>query len=142
MKSIFTTIAFSFVMALCLGTSALAVPPVTDNDVKTELTGLSLNDLVNITPQQYTELTGNKLSFTQAVSLKVAQRKIKRANNGQDPIEDDKVLMIILAILIPPVAIYLLYDIGSEFWVNLLLTFLCYVPGLIHALVLVSRKFE
>lgn len=142
MKSIFTTIAFSLVMALCLGTSAFAVPPVSETTSNSELSAISFNDLVNMTPQQYTELTGEKLSFTQVVALKYTQHKLKKASNGQDPIEDDKVLMILLAIIIPPVAVYLLHDIGQEFWVNIILTLLCGLPGMIHALILVSKRFK
>lgn len=52
--------------------------------------------------------------------------------------ETDKVLLVILAILIPPLAMYL-YE-GS--WtkrctVNLILTLLCGLPGMIHALVVI-----
>ena len=141
MKSIFTTIAFSVVMAFCLGSTAFAVPPVSETTAKTELSGISYDELVNITPQQFTELTGQKLSFVQVATLKYAQNKLKKS--GKDPIGDDKVLMILLAILIPPVAVYLLHDdITKDFWVNIILTLLCGLPGMIHALILVSKRFK
>jgi uncharacterized membrane protein YqaE (UPF0057 family) len=49
-------------------------------------------------------------------------------------------LKIILAIFLPPVAAFLEVGIGLHFWVNILLTLLGVVPGMIHALWLVARK--
>ncbi|MBX2984848.1 MAG: YqaE/Pmp3 family membrane protein [Bacteroidia bacterium] len=53
----------------------------------------------------------------------------------------DPVLLIILAIFIPPVAVFL-YDNGvtSRFWLNLILTILGWVPGAIHALIVVTGQ--
>ncbi len=48
-----------------------------------------------------------------------------------------RVLEILLAILIPPLAVALKFGITREFWINLLLTILGYLPGMIHALILV-----
>ena len=50
------------------------------------------------------------------------------------------ILYVILAILIPPLAVGLLVGITNEFWLNLLLTILFYIPGLIHALYIVFRE--
>ncbi|CAM8927355.1 unnamed protein product [Rhodiola kirilowii] len=41
---------------------------------------------------------------------------------------------VILAILLPPVGVFLRYGIGVEFWICLLLTILGYLPGIIYAL--------
>jgi len=49
-------------------------------------------------------------------------------------------LKIILAIFLPPVAAFLQVGIGLHFWVNILLTILGVVPGMIHALWLIARK--
>jgi uncharacterized membrane protein YqaE (UPF0057 family) len=47
------------------------------------------------------------------------------------------ILKVILAIIFPPVAAFLQVGLGMHFWLNILLTLLGYVPGLIHALWLV-----
>jgi uncharacterized membrane protein YqaE (UPF0057 family) len=47
---------------------------------------------------------------------------------------------VILAILIPPLAVYLRAGAERAFWLNVLLTFLFYVPGLLHALRVSQRK--
>ncbi|WRX11820.1 Proteolipid membrane potential modulator - like 3 [Theobroma cacao] len=43
-------------------------------------------------------------------------------------------LEVILAILIPPVGVFLRYGCGVEFWIDLLLTILGYIPGIIYAI--------
>ncbi|MCA1798947.1 MAG: YqaE/Pmp3 family membrane protein [Xanthomonadaceae bacterium] len=43
-------------------------------------------------------------------------------------------LKIILAILLPPVGVFLEVGLTAHFWLNLLLTLLGYIPGIIHAL--------
>lgn len=44
------------------------------------------------------------------------------------------VLRIIAAILLPPLGVFLQVGIGFHFWLNIVLTILGYVPGIIHAL--------
>ncbi|HEX8923631.1 MAG TPA: YqaE/Pmp3 family membrane protein [Patescibacteria group bacterium] len=43
-------------------------------------------------------------------------------------------LLILLAIVLPPAAVFLKVGITIQFWINLILTILGYVPGIIHAL--------
>ena len=52
------------------------------------------------------------------------------------------ILRIILAIFLPPVAAFLTVGLGLQFWLNLILTLIFFVPGMIHALWLVVRKAE
>ncbi|KAM7492128.1 hypothetical protein LguiA_035049 [Lonicera macranthoides] len=49
---------------------------------------------------------------------------------------------VILAIILPPLGVFLHYGCGVDFWIDLLLTFLGYVPGIIYALcvILVNLK--
>ena len=52
------------------------------------------------------------------------------------------ILRIVLAIFLPPVAAFLTVGIGLHFWLNLILTLLFFIPGVIHALWLVVKKAE
>ncbi|MBD1834199.1 MULTISPECIES: YqaE/Pmp3 family membrane protein [Cyanophyceae] len=47
---------------------------------------------------------------------------------------------ILIAIFIPPLGVFLQVGIGTDFWINLVLTFLGYVPGIIHAIWVIVRK--
>ncbi|HOQ05076.1 MAG TPA: YqaE/Pmp3 family membrane protein [Anaerohalosphaeraceae bacterium] len=50
------------------------------------------------------------------------------------------VLKIILAIVLPPVAAFLQVGLGMHFWLNIVLTILGGLPGMIHALWLVATN--
>jgi uncharacterized membrane protein YqaE (UPF0057 family) len=50
------------------------------------------------------------------------------------------VLKIILAIILPPAAAFLQVKLTTHFWLNIVLTLLGGVPGMIHALWLVLTK--
>jgi len=49
-----------------------------------------------------------------------------------------KLLKIILAIFLPPVAAFMQVGVGLHFWLNILLTICGGLPGMIHALWLVA----
>lgn len=41
---------------------------------------------------------------------------------------------IIASVIIPPVGVFLKVGFGLHFWLNILLTILGYIPGLVHAI--------
>ncbi len=47
---------------------------------------------------------------------------------------------IILAILLPPLGVFLQVGIGLQFWINILLTLFGYIPGIIHAIWIIARR--
>ncbi len=47
------------------------------------------------------------------------------------------VLKVILAILLPPVAAFLQVGLSLHFWINIVLTLIGWIPGVIHALYLI-----
>jgi uncharacterized membrane protein YqaE (UPF0057 family) len=47
---------------------------------------------------------------------------------------------ILLAILLPPVGVFLQVGLGTHFWINILLTLLGYVPGIVHAVWIIARR--
>lgn len=50
------------------------------------------------------------------------------------------IIRIILAILLPPVGVFLQVGIGLQFWINIVLTILGYIPGIIHAIWIIARR--
>jgi uncharacterized membrane protein YqaE (UPF0057 family) len=50
------------------------------------------------------------------------------------------VLRILIAILLPPLGVFLQVGIGLHFWLNILLTLFGYIPGIIHAIWVIVRK--
>ena len=50
------------------------------------------------------------------------------------------ILRILLAILLPPLGVFLQVGIGLQFWLNILLTLLGYIPGIIHAIYIIVKR--
>ena len=49
-------------------------------------------------------------------------------------------LRIIIAILLPPLGVFLQVGIGGAFWLNILLTLFGYIPGIVHAVWVIAKK--
>jgi uncharacterized membrane protein YqaE (UPF0057 family) len=49
-------------------------------------------------------------------------------------------LRILLAILLPPVGVLFTVGLGWAFWINILLTLLGYIPGIVHAVWIIARR--
>ena len=49
-------------------------------------------------------------------------------------------IRIILAIILPPLGVFLQVGIGAQFWLNILLTLLGYIPGIVHAVWIIARR--
>jgi uncharacterized membrane protein YqaE (UPF0057 family) len=49
-------------------------------------------------------------------------------------------IRILLAILLPPLGVFLQVGIGVQFWLNILLTLLGYIPGIIHAVWIIAKR--
>ncbi|CAA6679048.1 MULTISPECIES: YqaE/Pmp3 family membrane protein [unclassified Lentimonas] len=50
---------------------------------------------------------------------------------------DNKILLIILSILLPPLAVYLKSGAGKSLVINIILCIFFWVPAIIHALIVV-----
>ena len=48
-------------------------------------------------------------------------------------------LRIIFAILLPPLGVFMTVGIGGAFWLNILLTILGFIPGIIHAVWVIAK---
>ena len=52
---------------------------------------------------------------------------------------DNKLVLIILSIFLPPLAVFLKKGAGKDLIINIVLCFLFFVPAIIHALWLVTK---
>lgn len=60
------------------------------------------------------------------------------ARTGDSVVGD--VIKLIIAFFIPPVAVLLEVGLGKHFWLNLILTLIFFVPGVIHAMYIVATR--
>lgn len=49
------------------------------------------------------------------------------------------IIRIILAIIVPPIGVFMQVGFRAPFFINILLTLLGYVPGIIHALYVIIK---
>lgn len=90
------------------------------------------------------EVVDNALSEFKSLSRKERKSRITEAKKAlkdfkkSGDADTNTILLCILAILLPPLAVYLKEgEINSKFWISLLLTLLFWLPGVIYALLVV-----
>lgn len=53
--------------------------------------------------------------------------------------DTNKLLLIIIAIFLPPVAVFLKSGVGKDLIINIILCLCFYIPGILHALWVVTK---
>ena len=157
-RSLFTAVAFSIVLSSFAFTNASFVLPKENLVPKTwvsqyenvpelktlspEMIKLGVDGFLSLTPAKYKKLTGQRLGLKKSIELKAAQKFLKKKMAADEKIS--KGLYVVLAILgLGWVALGVLSDwSGNDWWVNLILTLLCWLPGLIHALVKMKDYYK
>ena len=146
MKRILLFVLFALCMqGLAVAATDLKTPTVGEKfGQMSELQGLSpemmqlgLEKFTKITPAQYREMTGKKLGLKNTVALKMAQHKVKKQMKQADGSGISSGVYVLLAIFgLGWLAMGLLSDWeGNDWIINLVLSLLCWLPGLIHALI-------
>ena len=51
-----------------------------------------------------------------------------------------EIIRIIFALLLPPVGVFLQVGFSGAFFLNILLTLLGYIPGIIHAVWIIAKR--
>jgi uncharacterized membrane protein YqaE (UPF0057 family) len=78
------------------------------------------------------------------------QRHVDSAEHGRrrptgrrlclEPRRAVDLIRIVLAILLPPLGVFLQVGLGGQFWLNILLTLLGCIPGIVHAVWIIARR--
>ncbi|EDU42912.1 plasma membrane proteolipid 3 [Pyrenophora tritici-repentis] len=55
------------------------------------------------------------------------------------PFTASDICKIILAIVLPPLGVFLERGCGADLLINILLTILAYIPGIVHALYIILK---
>jgi uncharacterized membrane protein YqaE (UPF0057 family) len=113
-----------------------------------EIAKMGIEKFLTMTPSDYKEITGQKLGIKKSIQLKIAQKQLKKQlqkdelRTGGDGIT--KGLYILMAIFgIAWIAMGVKSDwSGSDWIVNILLTVLCWLPGVIHALIKMKDYYK
>jgi uncharacterized membrane protein YqaE (UPF0057 family) len=123
--------------------SAVSANPMETNS-KSLLASVNQNQTI---PVAFTK--NSKQSKTNSVAVNIVNRSVAKfskrlsntfaSHNSMVSASDDQLLLILLAIFIPPLAVYLSAGLGTEFWIDLLLTCLFWLPGVIYAFIVILR---
>lgn len=100
------------------------------------LPNMNLEAFLDLTPNKYREITGEKLGIKRTLQLKAAQRIVKKhAKGGSDDLP--KGLYIVGSILgFSWILMGVMDDWqGNNWWVSLLLFALCWLPGVIYSFI-------
>lgn len=69
------------------------------------------------------------------VKAQTENAQTMQSDKAKPASDEETILLVILAFILPPLAVYLKYnDTGTPFIVNIILTLLFWFPGVIHAL--------
>jgi uncharacterized membrane protein YqaE (UPF0057 family) len=124
-KFILPVFTFAFLMLLAFSGTA-SVPVVTPEET-----------IRQEAMKEWNSLSGKqKRERYKAVKQEIKKYKKEKRKNGAA--DTDTLLLVILAILLPPLAIYLHQgEINNKFWIGLILTLLGWLPGIIYALIVI-----
>lgn len=130
-KSVYTLIIVALTSISQSTTMAAILPPASSTDHKT---AVAVNEAIS----EFNNLS--KTEKKERVSkVKAAVQQYKNNLKNGEHIDDNKLLAIIFAILIPPVGVVLHENkVTTKFWISLLLTFIFWLPGMIYSLLVVT----
>lgn len=82
--------------------------------------------------------TAPQLTRAERKSMRKTVRKSVREQLGSAA-GVGKIALIIIAIILPPLAMFLYDGLSNRFWISLLLTLLFYFPGLIYTIFIIAK---
>ncbi len=103
---------------------------------------LNMDSFLDLSPKKYREITGERLGIKGSLALKAAQKQVKKMKKGRA--EDIPKGLYILAVILGWgfLVMGLMDDWeGNNWWVNLILVVLCWLPGVIHGLVKMKEYY-
>jgi hypothetical protein len=120
----FALMIFNFPSSALTIPSTVPVPPKAESTVAAPFANMSVEEFLALTPKKYKELTGEKLSFTQKISLKLAQKKVRKALRNNENIDsitmanavdtsDFNIGGFVLGLLLSLVGVLIAYLIGD-----------------------------
>lgn len=133
MKKLTTSILILLVMVSVCSSPVLAASLPLDNTAKTEPAPATVTNAVD----EFKSLSRHERKSRIKEAKKVLKEYKAEKRAGREA-ETSLLLLVILAILLPPLAVYLKEgEINSRFWVSLILTLLFWIPGVVFALLVV-----
>jgi len=135
MKTLLLVINISIFSSSIISAAVVPVNPraVDSNPIDKTTTAPSVEEM-----KSYFNNLSHKEKKMRFKEVKKELKEYKKLKKNKREGSTDTVLLVILAILLPPLAVYLHQGvINSKFWISILLTLCFWVPGIIYALILI-----
>lgn len=116
-------------------TAPVIIPKKTVKAV--EIKEAATPEVKTVTEAEALEMAKERLANMTKAEKKEFKKEVKEAFK-QDRVGRTSIVEIILAILLPPLAVFLHDGIGTSFWISIILTLLFWLPGVIYALLVVT----
>ncbi len=101
-----------------------SVPEINNETIKTE-------GILNVFTNKANKVKRNfNLSF-------ISSRFANNANTASYHGDVDLLILVLLAIFVPPLSVFLVKGLRNEFWIDIILTCLLWFPGIIYALIVI-----
>lgn len=139
MKKITTILLAASILTTTMLQASVVTEPTTATNSSTATSSKEVvidDAVVNDAMSQFKSLS----RVERKMRLQEVKAKMKefKANKATAQPSTNTLLLVILALLLPPLAVYLHEGaINGKFWLNLILTLLFFIPGVIHALIVV-----
>jgi uncharacterized membrane protein YqaE (UPF0057 family) len=134
MKRMYTRLLV-FMMAFSMITSPLFAINVVNPTVKDETLPSTVTVKQAVAEFKSLNKKEKKQRFKQ---VKKAIKEFKASKAAGTEPSTNTLLLVLLALLLPPLAVYLHEGvINNKFWISLILTLLFWIPGVIYALIVV-----
>lgn len=103
----------------------------------------NLEGFIKLTPAEYQKMTGQKLTLKEKLKLKAAQMMVKKQLRKAGDASIPQALYVVLAIFgFGWLAMGIMDNwSGNNWWINLILSLLFWLPGLIHALIVMKNYY-
>jgi len=113
--------------ALVMPSSSVPAAPAKEPDPSTVRS--AINEFKNLSKRE------RKSRIREAKKEVKAYKAARKAGTASQP---ETWVLVLLAILLPPLAVYLHQgEINSKFWISILLTLLFWIPGVIYAFLVI-----
>ena len=137
MRKNFLLLATLFFIGIATARPSFATTVITPSDNAVIVPGNPDPAKVNAAKEGFKNLSKKekRMRFNE-VKAAIKHYKAEK-KTGSEP-STNTLLLVILAILLPPLAVYLHEGvINNKFWLDLILTLLFWLPGLVYALIVV-----
>lgn len=129
MKKSMLNVVFIAVTMLFTTTTEAAILPPTSTETEARIKN-AVNEFNSLSKAE------KKERFSKVKTV-LNQYKINQKNGYS--IDDNRLLTIIFAILLPPIGVVLYEnEVTTKFWISLLLSFILWLPGMIYSLLVVT----